>query len=148
MAEPLCPSQSCTYNGDAMKLRIHGNSIRSRITQSEMAALVDGVRLEDSLQFGPAQAEVLSYAVEISPRCSEVRAWYSKGIIQIILPVNLARALAETNQVGIEHDQSISEGVTLKIVLEKDFQCFHPRPGENESDNFPNPKPNQQMAKG
>jgi len=131
-----------------MKLRIHGNSIRFRITQSEMAALVDGVRLEDSVQFGPGQTEILSYAVKISPQCSEVRALYSKGVIQVILPVNLARALASTNQVGIEHVQSIAEGVTLKIVLEKDFQCFHLRPGENESDNFPNPKPNQQTAKG
>jgi hypothetical protein len=131
-----------------MKLRIHGNSIRFRITQSEMAALVDGVRLEDSVQFGPAQTEILSYAVEISPQCSEVRALYSQGAIQVALPVNLARALAGTDQVGIEHVQSIAEGVTLKIVLEKDFQCFHPRTGENESDNFPNPKPNQQAAKG
>lgn len=131
-----------------MKLRIHGNSIRFRITQSEMAALVDGVRLEDSVQFGPDRTEILSYAVEISPQCSEVRASYSKGMIRVLLPVNLARALAGTNQVGIEHVQSIAEGVTLKIVLEKDFQCFHPSPGENESDNFPNPKPNQQMAKG
>jgi hypothetical protein len=131
-----------------MKLRIHGNSIRFRITQSEMAALVDGVRLEDSVQFGPAQTEILSYAVEISPQCSEVRALYSQGVIQVVLPVNLARTLACTNQVGIEHVQPVAEGVVLKIVLEKDFQCFHPRPGENESDNFPNPKPNQQAAKG
>lgn len=131
-----------------MKLRIHGNSIRFRITQSEMAALVEGIRLEDCVQFGPAQTEILRYAVEISSQCSEVRALYSKGVIQVILPVNLARALADTNQVGIEHVQSIAEGVTLKIVLEKDFQCFHSRPGENESDNFPNPKPNQPMAKG
>ena len=63
-----------------------------------------------------------------------------------MLPANLARALASTNQVGIEHVQLIAKGVTLKIVLEKDFQCFNPRPGENESDNFPNPKPNQQKA--
>jgi uncharacterized protein DUF7009 len=131
-----------------MKVRIHGNSIRFRITQSEMAALVDGVRLEDSVQFGPAQTEMLSYAVEISPRYSEVCALYSKGVIQVVLPVNLARALAGTDQVGIEHVQSVAEGVVLKIVLEKDFQCFHPKAGENESDNFPNPKPNQQAATG
>jgi len=130
-----------------MKLRIHGNSIRFRITQSEMAALVDGVRLEDSVQFGPAQTEILSYALEISPQCSEVRALYSQGVIQVVLPVSLARALAGTDQVGIEHLQSIAEGVTLKILLEKDFQCFHPKPSENESDNFPNPKPNQRAAR-
>jgi hypothetical protein len=131
-----------------MKLRIHGNSIRFRVTQSEMAALVDGVRLKDSVQFGPAQTEILSYAVEISAQCSEVRALYSQGVIQVVLPVSLARALAGTDQVGIEHLQPVAEGVTLKILLEKDFQCFHPRQGENESDNFPNPRPNQQAAKG
>jgi|HubBroStandDraft_2_1064218.scaffolds.fasta_scaffold833127_1 hypothetical protein len=129
-----------------MKLRIHGNSIRFRITQSEMAALVDGARLEDSVQFGPAESEILSYAVEISPQCSEVRALYSKGVIQVTLPENLAQPWASTNQVGIEHVQSIAKGVALKIVLEKDFQCFHSRSGENESDNFPNPTPNQKKA--
>jgi len=131
-----------------MKLRFHGNSIRFRITQSEMAALVDGARLDDSVQFGPAPTEILNYAVEISPQCSEVHASYSKGVIQVTLAANLARALASTNQVGIEHVQSIANGVALKIVLEKDFQCFHLRRDENESDNFPNPKPNQEKAKG
>jgi len=131
-----------------MKLRIHGNSIRFRITQGEMAALVDGARLEDSVQFGPTQTEILSYALEISPQCSEVRASYSKGVIQVTLPLNLAQPWASTNQVGIEHVQSIAKGVALKIVLEKDFQCFHPRPGENEGDNFPNPKPIQKKAAG
>jgi hypothetical protein len=131
-----------------MKLRIHGNSIRFRITQSEMAALAAGARLEDSVHFGLAPTEILTYGVEISSQCSEVCASYSKGMVQVTLPVNLARAWASTNQVGIEHVQSIAKGVALKIVLEKDFQCFHPRPDENESDNFPNPKPNQLKAKG
>ena len=131
-----------------MKLRIHGNSIRFRITQGEMAALADGAKLEDSLQFGPAQTEILSYALETSPQCSEVRALYSKGAIQVILPTNLAQALTDPSQVGIEHAQPVAKGVTLKIVLEKDFQCLHSRPGENESDNFPNPKLNEQVAKG
>lgn len=131
-----------------MKLRIHGNSIRFRITQSEMAALADGTKLEDSLQFGPAQTEILSYALEISSQCSEVRAAYSKGVIQVILPTNLARALTDPSQVGIEHAQPVAKGVTLKIVLEKDFQCLHSRPGESESDNFPNPKLNEQVAEG
>jgi hypothetical protein len=84
----------------------------------------------DSVQFGAVQTEILSYAVEISPQCSEVRASYSKGMIQATIPVNLARVLASTNQVGIEHVQSIAKTVALKIVLEQDFQCFHPRPGE------------------
>jgi hypothetical protein len=130
-----------------MKLRIHGNSIRFRITQREMAALVAGTGLEDSVQFGPAPSEILTYVVETSSRCSEVRASYSEGVIQVTIPANLARTFESTDQVGIEHVQPIAKGAVLKIILEKDFHCFHPRPGENESDNFPNPNQDQQKAK-
>jgi hypothetical protein len=122
-----------------MKLRIQGNSIRLRITQSEMASLAAGAKLEDSAQFGPAPSESLTYALEISSQCSYVRASYSKGVIQVTLPANLAEAWIRTNQVGIEHTQPIGNAVFLKIAVEKDFRCFHAGPGQNEGDSFPNP---------
>jgi len=124
-----------------MKLRIQGNSIRFRVTQSEMAALAAGGRLEESVQFGPAPSEILTYAVETSSECSDVHASYSdpKGIIQVTLPADLVRIWATTGQVGIEHSQPITRGAALKITLEKDFHCLHPGLGEDEGDNFPNP---------
>jgi hypothetical protein len=146
VAEPLCPLQACHYNA-AIKLRIHANSIRFRITQSEMATLVAGGRLEDSVQFGPAPSAILTYAVETSSQCSEVRASYSEGVIRVTIPANLARTLESPDQVGIEHVQPIAKGAILKIILEKDFHRSHPRPGENESDNFPNPNQDQLKAK-
>jgi hypothetical protein len=122
-----------------MKLRIQGNSIRFRITQSELASLAAGARLEDSTQFGPAPSESLTYAVEISSKCSDVRASYSKGVIQVTLPANLALAWVRTNQVGIEHAQPLGDAALLKITVEKDFRCFHSVTGQDERDNFPNP---------
>jgi hypothetical protein len=146
VVEALCPSQGRHYNA-AMKLRIHANSIRFRITQSEMATLGAGGRLENSVQFGPAPSELLTYAVEVSSQCSEVRTSYSEGVIRVTIPANLARTLESPDQVGIEHVQPIAKGAPLKIILEKDFHCSHPRPDENESDNFPNPNKVQQTAK-
>jgi hypothetical protein len=124
-----------------MKLRIHGNSIRFRVTQSEMAALAAGARLEESAQFGPAPTEILTYAVEMSSQCSDVRASYSnsKGMIQVALPADLVRTWATTGQVGIEHVQTIARGAFLRITLEKDFRCLHANPSEDERDTFPNP---------
>jgi hypothetical protein len=122
-----------------MKLRVQGSSIRFRITQSEVASLAAGARLEDSTQFGPAPSEILTYAVEVSSQCSKVRASYSKGVIQVTLPANLAQAWVRTNQVGIEYAQPLGNAAFLKIAVEKDFRCFHPGRGENERDNFPNP---------
>lgn len=122
-----------------MKLRMQGNSVRFRVTQSETAALAAGARLEESAQFGPAPGEMLTYALEISAKCSEVRASYSNGMIQVTLPADLARAWASTSQVGIDHAQPIMGGSVLIISVEKDFQCVHSKPGEDERDNFPNP---------
>ena len=104
-----------------------------------MAALAAGGRLEESAQFGPDPSEVLTYTLEMSSQCSDVRASYSKGMIQVTLPADLARTWATTNQVGIEHAQPIGTGGALKIILEKDFHCLHPAPGEDQHDNFPNP---------
>ena len=122
-----------------MKLRIHGNSIRFRVTQNETAALAAGARLEESAQFGTAPGEIFTYAVETSSQCHDVRASYSKGMIQVTIPADMARAWATTSQVGIEHAQQVATGTVLKIIIEKDFQCLHSRLAEDERDNFPNP---------
>jgi hypothetical protein len=122
-----------------MKLRIQGNSIRFRVTQSEMAALSAGARLEESAQFGLTPSETLTYAIELSSACADVHASFSKGIIRLTLPSDLAQVWATTSQVGIEHAQPIAGAAVLKISLEKDFNCLHPRVGEDQLDNFPNP---------
>ena len=122
-----------------MKLRIQGNSIRFRVTQSEMATLAAGAKLEESTQFGPSPSEVLTYAIEMSSQCSEIRASYSKGKIEVTFPADLARTWASTSQVGIEYSQPTARGEVLKITLEKDFHCLHAKLGEDERDNFPNP---------
>ena len=122
-----------------MKLRIEGNSIRFRVTQSEMAALSSGARLEESAQFGLSPSETLTYAIELSSASAGVHASFSKGIIRLTLPTDLAHVWATTSQVGIEHSQPIAGDAVLKIILEKDFNCLHRRAGEDQRDNFPNP---------
>lgn len=126
------------YN-ERMKLRIHGNSIRLRVNQSEVATLAAGGKLESWVQFVPSAADRLGYAIEISAQCSEVCASCSNGVLLVTLPESLAQTWASTNQVGIEYDQPTTDGSFLRIGVEKDFRCRHFRPGEDESDNFPNP---------
>ena len=132
-----------------MKLRIHGNSIRFRVTQSEVAILAAEGKLENWAQFTPSAADRFGYAIEVSSQCSEMHASCSGGVILVTLPANLARTWANTNQVGIEHAQPAADGGVLRIAVEKDFRCLHSRPGENETDNFPNPFPNSdERARG
>jgi hypothetical protein len=122
-----------------MKLRISGNSIRFRLTPSEVQKLVDGRSVVSSTEFGLAAAQRLTYALETSPEVSAIHACYDNATILVTLPINTVHAWATTDEVGIEENQAIGGGVGLKILIEKDFQCAQPRSGENEADRFPNP---------
>lgn len=122
-----------------MKVRIHDNSIRFRLTQSEVARLAAEGRVEGSVRFAPAPDDLFTYAVETSAQCVEVRAQRSEREIWVTLPENLARAWATRDQVSIEHVQRIGADALLRILVEKDFRCLHPGQNEGGADSFPNP---------
>lgn len=81
----------------------------------------------------------LSYALESSPACVQPTAFYSDNEIRVCLPEKVVSVWAATEQVSIEGEQTLDDGDRLSILVEKDFACLAPRPGEDESDMFPNP---------
>jgi hypothetical protein len=113
-----------------MKLRLHAGSLRLRLSQSEIARLHEVGKVEDAIVFSPCSQ--LLYAIE-SGAVPAVTAVFNNANICVTLPKPLAEAWIESDQTGIE----ASTG-TLKLLIEKDFQCLHrePQPGE---DPFPNP---------
>lgn len=124
-----------------MKLRIRGNSIRLRLSQGEVTALITDGAISESVQFSAAPMDRLTYSVQLSLRASEPSASYNNGGILVTLPRGLAVQWAGSDQVGIEHAQSMEQGSELRIAVEKDFRCLQPRPQEDEADNFPHPDP-------
>lgn len=122
-----------------MKLRIHGNSIRFRISQSEVARLLSEGRLAETVQL--TSSDSFAYVLETSSQCREVRAWRSDFKIGVTLPEQLAQSWGSSSQVGIEQTQPIGENGFLRIVVEKDFACLHPGTDANETerDSFSNP---------
>ena len=55
-----------------MKLRIQGNSLRLRLTRTEVTQLHDSGHVESSIQFAPGRS--LTYALEGSPHATSVTA--------------------------------------------------------------------------
>jgi len=51
----------------------------------------------------------------------------------------LGQVWANSERVGLNHEQKVNGEASLTIVIEKDFQCLEPRPNEDQSDSFPNP---------
>ncbi len=120
-----------------MKLRINGNSIRLRLSQKEVQSFKDAGSFSETIDFGYS---ALTYTLKNRQDIEEVSAVFENDVITIEVPQKIAVEWTETEMVGFNNDKIIedcSEG--LKILVEKDFQCLHKRPGENETDMFPNP---------
>lgn len=122
-----------------MKLRIRGNSLRLRLTQREVATIGAGERVAETIAFGAREDERLVYALVPSEEATDVRARLSAGEIAVVVPMEKARAWAGSEEVGFEAAQPLGKGAVLSILVEKDFACLKPRPGDDDADAYPHP---------
>ena len=120
-----------------MKLRLRDNSLRLRLSRSEVEALRHSGLVTAQTAF-PGGRD-LYYVVESSPASITPAAFYTENTITVRLPETSVLAWATTEQVSIADDQVLVDGERLSILVEKDFACLAPRDGEDESDMFPHP---------
>ena len=120
-----------------MKLRIKGNSLRLRVSRSELATLIRSGRIEDSIQFAMTPDTMLTYALRHEPEASTIHVEYLPQRVAVVLSTEAAFQWASSDQVGIYGSTETSAGA-LEIVVEKDFACLD---GANplDDDAFPNP---------
>ncbi len=119
-----------------MKLRIHGNSLRLRLNQAEVAQFSKTGFVEDSIQFAPGAS--FAYALESMSSLSAPQALYANGFLRVQVPGADATDWVRSDRVGISGDQALASGQRLSILIEKDFQCLH---GDvaRDPDAYPNP---------
>ncbi|SMD32703.1 hypothetical protein SAMN04488029_1054 [Reichenbachiella faecimaris] len=115
-----------------MKIRINGNFVRLRLSQSEVDQFASEKQVGDAIQFG---SRALTYQLVSSSDLNEVSVDFDGANISILVPNNLGKQWTDTDLVGFEN----ANQTNVRILVEKDFQCLHKRSGEDESDNFPNP---------
>lgn len=123
-----------------MKIRIQGNSLRLRLSQSEVARFHETGQVTDGISFGAMPPVALTYKLERSS-LPEITAGFSDNCISVYVPEEQAATWAVSEQeVGLEHLVRFDgSGHSLRVLIEKDFKCLAERSGEDESDNFPNP---------
>jgi len=122
-----------------MKLRIKGNSIRLRLSQSDAAEFAKNGKVEERTEFGESNQSFV-YSITTEPGAEKVSAGFENGRISVIVPPAAAERWSQPEETGISGEQELSAGKTLRILIEKDFACLAPRIDEDESDNFPHPK--------
>lgn len=115
-----------------MKLRIKGDSIRLRLSQTEVAQFQETGECHDAVHFGDS---TLNYSLVASEKVSGIGSSFNQGNIVVTVPTHQGNKWAsDETEVGFSADMG-----SLYILVEKDFACLTPRAREDESDNFPNP---------
>jgi hypothetical protein len=120
-----------------MKLRIQGNSLRLRVSRSEVARFGEMGRVAETIRFAPEPEAALTYALESSVDANEIGVRWQPGEVAVVIPATAARKWAEGEGVGLYGDCGVGEG-RLSVLVEKDFACLDRSDADN-ADTFPHP---------
>lgn len=118
-----------------MKLRIKGNSLRIRLTKTEVSKLSSTGYLEEQTCFA---GNKLIYALQVAEGATELSAALDACKITMFVPGSFVQQWPVNDVVGCNANMRVSETETLYLLLEKDFVCLD-ETHEDQSDNFENP---------
>ncbi|MDQ8750434.1 DUF7009 family protein [Elizabethkingia miricola] len=112
-----------------MKIRIKDNSVRFRLTQSEIHELGENGIVSSFTQFIDRP---FIYMVKRTDD-TELSAEFIENRIVMKIPEMMVEELVSTDRVGFDGESGI-----VKLLIEKDFVCID-NTVEDQSDNYPNP---------
>lgn len=118
-----------------MKLRIKGDSIRFRLSISDLDTFTEKGYIEERTHVGNM---VFIYALLRSEDESQLTAKLDNNKIFLYVPAPYAKEWAETQRVGFDNRLPLPDGGELYLLIEKDFKCLD-ETEEDQSDNFDNP---------
>lgn len=119
-----------------MKIRIKGNSIRVRLSRSEVDQFGREGYLEEKTEFGNG---AFTYALQSVKDINGLSATFADGKITMQVPAATANEWVTTENVGYDNLMNIGNGKQLFLLLEKDFKCIDAPPHEDQSDNYEHP---------
>jgi hypothetical protein len=125
-----------------LKLRIHGDSLRLRLSRSDVEQFrISGI-CAASLRFDASSQ--LTYTLEASSQLTVMEVRYLQDCIRVRLPLDMAEEWAGSDRISL----SLSRAGGPSLLIEKDFQCLHreERNPTDDADAFPNPAGDQRGA--
>ncbi len=125
-----------------MKLRVRDNSIRLRLTRSEVELVRTDGLVRGRVPFDGRNS--FDYVLESSPATVKPEAHISNNVLTVRIPEAEILSWANSDDVSISASQILDGGDQLSILVEKDFACLAPREGEDETDIYPHPEAGKQ----
>jgi hypothetical protein len=118
-----------------MKLRIKGNSLRIRLTKTEVSTLAETGYLQEQTHFGNV---TLTYALQAKEDAGTLSATMNNNTITMYVPAAFTKEWAKNDVVGLSGNMAVDNKNSLSLLLEKDFVCLD-ETTEDQSDNYHNP---------
>ncbi|QWX83545.1 hypothetical protein H0I23_13960 [Cellulophaga sp. HaHaR_3_176] len=119
-----------------MKIRIKGNTIRYRLTKSEVETFCETGIFSEQTEFG---STFFTYELKAKKDLKNLEADYVNNTVTIYFPEENTKNWATNSVVGFNNLHTTKTGSELSILIEKDFVCMD-ETVEDQSDNYPNPK--------
>lgn len=124
-----------------MKLRIHRNSLRFRLSREEVEALARGEGLGDSVAVGPLASQQLAYRIVPDPDApaeAPMKAEFAGNALSVLVPLAGLRRWHEDSRLELAGAQAWPGGA-VRLLLEKDLQRLDAKPAEAEGEVYPHP---------
>lgn len=118
-----------------MKLRIKANSVRIRLTKTEVNKLATESYLQEVTVL-PGQTFI--YAIKSDDNATALTIAYENNILTMMVPKSFAANWHQNDMVGMDAWMQVNEKEKLYLLLEKDFVCLD-ETAEDQSDNYENP---------
>ncbi|SDR02539.1 DUF7009 family protein [Flagellimonas zhangzhouensis] len=119
-----------------MKIRIKGDSIRFRLTKTEVETFCSTGVFSETTHFGNSE---FTYKLQAKDGITSMEAEFSNNTITLFVPKYECSNWATSDKVGYQNMMSLKNSKELSLLLEKDFACLD-NTTEDQSDNYPNPK--------
>ena len=119
-----------------MKIRIKGNSVRFRLTKTEVETFCNKGFYEETTKFA---GNTLIYTLKGKEGINELEADFLNNRITIYMPQEELSTWATSNRVGYSNSVDWNDPFSLSLLVEKDFTCLD-NTIEDQSDNYPNPR--------
>ncbi|MDC6390520.1 hypothetical protein PP182_17660 [Maribacter sp. PR1] len=118
-----------------MKIRIKGNSVRLRLTKTEVGVFCKKGLYEEKTHFPD---KIFTYSLQKKNGIDHIEANFSDDSIIVNISEDLVIDWDINTVVGFQHYQKLLNDETLFLLIEKDFVCLD-ETIEDQSDNYPNP---------
>lgn len=118
-----------------MKIRIKENSVRFRLTPTEVDKFCKEGGIAETTQF---KSTTFKYAVK-QKQIGNLQVDFNDNAITLYVPESFAKDWATNDVVGLDHHEQLVDGGTFFLLLEKDFACLD-NTHEDQTDKYPNPK--------